>query len=438
MKLFVLVALYAGVTNAALQLVSNWGTNPSNLELYVNVPSNKPTNPAVVFGLHGCGGTGPQFGNGEWENLSNQYGFIGIFPSATAGSKCWDVSSAEGLRRNNVGSDALGLYNILQWAKSTYKIDERRVFVTGFSSGAMMTNVMAAVFPDLIAGAAPQAGVPYFCFGNTGGRSASDISNSGSAQCPKGNVIKSAAEWGSLVHNAYPGYTGSYPPMMIWHGTQDTLLVPAVFQEEIKEWTNIQGVSINPTSNDILASNSLWKRQMFGSPNSNGRYPVEAVAVQGAGHGGFGSTGQQILNFWNLDGSVPSPSPSPSTSRTSPSPSPSTTRTSASSSLTTTGPATSPSSGTVPAFGQCGGQLYSGPTTCVSGYTCVPNGIWYSQCHPSSSASSGVSSSASHSSSPSPPPATGGTVPAYGQCGGQAYTGSTTCVSGYTCVENSA
>ncbi|KAM0323172.1 hypothetical protein ACHAQA_009022 [Verticillium albo-atrum] len=33
-------------------------------------------------------------------------------------------------------------------------------------------------------------------------------------------------------------------------------------------------------------------------------------------------------------------------------------------------------------WGQCGGQGYSGPTTCVSGYTCTFSNNWYSQCLP--------------------------------------------------------
>jgi hypothetical protein len=31
------------------------------------------------------------------------------------------------------------------------------------------------------------------------------------------------------------------------------------------------------------------------------------------------------------------------------------------------------------AWGQCGGQGWSGPTTCVSGYTCTYSNDWYSQ-----------------------------------------------------------
>ena len=36
------------------------------------------------------------------------------------------------------------------------------------------------------------------------------------------------------------------------------------------------------------------------------------------------------------------------------------------------------------AWGQCGGINWSGPTSCISGYTCVYQNDWYSQCLPAS------------------------------------------------------
>ncbi|KAI8634020.1 SGNH hydrolase-type esterase domain-containing protein [Xylariaceae sp. FL1651] len=40
------------------------------------------------------------------------------------------------------------------------------------------------------------------------------------------------------------------------------------------------------------------------------------------------------------------------------------------------------------AWGQCGGQGYTGATTCVGGYSCVSVNVWYSQCQPGSTPSS--------------------------------------------------
>ncbi|RFU30056.1 hypothetical protein B7463_g6291, partial [Scytalidium lignicola] len=54
-----------------------------------------------------------------------------------------------------------------------------------------------------------------------------------------------------------------------------------------------------------------------------------------------------------------------------------TTRSSTTSSATTS---SSAPGGTVPKYGQCGGQGYTGPTVCASGSTCTYSNDWYSQC----------------------------------------------------------
>ncbi|KAH7322692.1 endo-1,4-beta-glucanase precursor [Stachybotrys elegans] len=41
---------------------------------------------------------------------------------------------------------------------------------------------------------------------------------------------------------------------------------------------------------------------------------------------------------------------------------------------------------TAPAWGQCGGEGWTGPTTCVSGYVCTASNQWYSQCIPGTAA----------------------------------------------------
>ncbi|KAG8758048.1 hypothetical protein FRC14_000900 [Serendipita sp. 396] len=55
------------------------------------------------------------------------------------------------------------------------------------------------------------------------------------------------------------------------------------------------------------------------------------------------------------------------------------------------------------AYGQCGGQGWTGPTTCVSGWTCVYSNTWYSQClqstggsTPTSTTSAAVSTTTSN------------------------------------------
>jgi hypothetical protein len=39
------------VTAASLQQVSNWGSNPSNIQMYIYVPNNVASNPAIIVAV---------------------------------------------------------------------------------------------------------------------------------------------------------------------------------------------------------------------------------------------------------------------------------------------------------------------------------------------------------------------------------------------------
>ncbi|KAK6333771.1 hypothetical protein TWF730_003954 [Orbilia blumenaviensis] len=56
-------------------------------------------------------------------------------------------------------------------------------------------------------------------------------------------------------------------------------------------------------------------------------------------------------------------------------------------------------SGQQAAYGQCGGQGWTGLTTCIAGYTCVYSNDWYSQCLPGSAATTASTKTTTISSS---------------------------------------
>ena len=70
--------------------------------------------------------------------LAEQYGFIVIYPSSPYSGTCWDVSSHAALTHNG-GGDSNSIANMVTWTISEYGADTSKVFVTGSSSGAMMT-----------------------------------------------------------------------------------------------------------------------------------------------------------------------------------------------------------------------------------------------------------------------------------------------------------
>ncbi|KAF1325467.1 Endo-glucanase rce3, partial [Globisporangium splendens] len=82
---------------------------------------------------------------------------------------------------------------------------------------------------------------------------------------------------------------------------------------------------------------------------------------------------------------------------------------------------------------QCGGKSYNGPwsATCADGSTCVKKDDWYSQCL------FGQGQAPPSGTTPSVAPANGGGAEKWSQCGGQNFSGPTTCKAGSQCIKQS-
>ncbi len=267
------LAVSASAQAASLVQVTGFGTNPTNLTMHLYVPDTLQARPPLLLALHYCTGTGQAFFSGtEWRSAADRYGFIVIYPSATRSGQCWDVSSAAALRRDG-GSDPVGLRSMISYVQGRYPIDTSRIFVTGASSGAMMTNVMLGDYPDVFAAGAAFMGVPFGCFATSDG-------SGWNSQCANGQISRTAQQWGDAVRNAYPGYTGARPRMQLWHGTTDATLNYNNFGEEIKQWTNVLGLSQTPSFTDTPQSG--WTRTRYGGTGAQA--PVEAYSLAGTGH----------------------------------------------------------------------------------------------------------------------------------------------------------
>lgn len=115
---------------------------------------------------------------------------------------------------HNGGGDSQTIVNMVSYAVSNYGGDASRVYVTGSSSGAMMTNVLSSAYPEVFKAASAYSGVAAGCFyvaGSTAGMATPGWNN----QCANGQYIQTAEAWGALVRGYYPGYTGARPKMML-------------------------------------------------------------------------------------------------------------------------------------------------------------------------------------------------------------------------------
>lgn len=292
------VAVARPAAAASLTEVTNFGDNPGNLGMHVYVPDNAQGNPAIVLALHGCGGSGPGFYAGsEFASLADQHGFIVIYPSASKKGDCFDSWSAQSHTRNG-GSDPVSMMSMITYVENQYHGDPNRVYVTGSSAGGMETNIMIGLYPDVFKAGAVFMGVPFGCFADE-----SDyIPLPGASNCASGRVEKTPREWGDLVRNAYPGYSGPSPRVQLWHGEEDHFVDYTNLQQEINQWTDVYGLSQTPTNTDTPQAN--WNRSQY--VDSSGTVKLEAYSVGGAGHvlpqSGMAAA---AIQFFGLDGSAP-------------------------------------------------------------------------------------------------------------------------------------
>ena len=92
--------------------------------------------------------------------------------------------------------------------------DATKVYATGSSSGAMMTNVLAGAYPEVFQAGSVYSGVADGCF-YVSGATAGMATPAWNSECADGDYIQTAQQWGDLVRSYYPGYTGSRPRMMM-------------------------------------------------------------------------------------------------------------------------------------------------------------------------------------------------------------------------------
>ncbi|KAF1938926.1 alpha/beta-hydrolase [Clathrospora elynae] len=267
------IAAICATANGALTRVNDFGTNPTNLQMNIYVPSKVAAKPAIILGLHYCGGSGEAYSSStKYNSLADQKGFINIFPSTKKDNNCWEVNTVKGLS-HDAGGDNQGLVAMINYTIKKYNADPTKVFVTGSSSGCMMTNVMIATYPEVFAAATCYSGVAAGCLAGSPGASPS----SANPDCANGKVIKTQAQWVDQVKAMYPGYSGSYPRIMTYHGTADNVVFIPNLGEQLKEWSGIHGVSF--TKNVTNTPQSGYTELVYGDGTK-----VLGVSAAGVGH----------------------------------------------------------------------------------------------------------------------------------------------------------
>ena len=143
--------------------------------LHIPATNNLARKRPVVIMFHGGGGTAKAaMWETQWDEKADKEGFLAVFPEGTPPDRSrpgrfrdnpqtWN----DGSNRPDVGAARRGVPDvefvsaILSDLKARFSVDERRIYVTGFSNGASMAFRVARELSTTVAAVAPVAGADW-------------------------------------------------------------------------------------------------------------------------------------------------------------------------------------------------------------------------------------------------------------------------------------
>ncbi|MGY3619506.1 extracellular catalytic domain type 1 short-chain-length polyhydroxyalkanoate depolymerase [Bradyrhizobium sp. USDA 10063] len=250
---------------------ADFGSNPGALKMHSFVPEGLPRGAALVVVLHGCGQTAAGYDLGAgWSTLARHYGFALLLPEqqvANNANTCFNWFNPDDIKRGK--GEAGSIRQMIARMVVDHKLDPRRIYVTGLSAGGAMTSVMLATYPDVFAGGAIVAGLPFGIATNL--REALG----GMMQAPS----RPANELGDLVRGAWKHH-GPWPKVSVWHGSADRTVNPGNADAIVRQWLDVHGLPETPMATTTVDG---YPREVWW--NADGETVVESYTITGMAHG---------------------------------------------------------------------------------------------------------------------------------------------------------
>ena len=296
----------AHVTTRLRQLPA-FGSNPGNLRMFIYAPDPLPSMPPLVVALHGCSQSAAAYDHGTgWSTLADRLGFVVVYPEqqpANNPNTCFSWFQPGDIARDD--GEVLSIQQMVEHAKATFGVDRRKVFVSGLSAGGAMASAMLATYPEVYAGGAMIAGLPYGCAGSVQEAFEAMFTEQSPSARSLGDRVRAASR-----------HQGPWPKISVWHGSADPIVKPSNGEHIVRQWINVHGVATAHTHEDMIGGHArrVWN-------DANGTTLIEAFAISGMAHGvplapsmdadGCGATGpffldagisstHHIARFWGL------------------------------------------------------------------------------------------------------------------------------------------
>jgi poly(hydroxyalkanoate) depolymerase family esterase len=296
-------------TSDRLSALENFGTDPGSLSADTYIPKNFPKNGPLVVVLHGSTQSPESYDIGSgWSTLADECGMALLFPGQRLSNNL--IGSFNWFETGDTqrgGGEPLSIRQMIKQVVDDHDVDPSRVFITGMSSGGAMTSVMLATYPEVFAGGAIIAGLPY--------HSATNMMEAMVRM--NGYGSPSDRKLNALVRDAST-FTGPWPTISVWHDDDDTTVDNSNASSIVRQWQKIHKVEGASTRVEMVDG---YPREVW--CDVDGRVVIEHYIIGEMGHGtpisaegdeGLGEAGKYMLevgisstrhiaDFWGLTGS---------------------------------------------------------------------------------------------------------------------------------------
>ncbi len=204
--------------------IKEFGDNPGKLNCFVFVPDNLTEPAPVVIALHGCSQNARMMAyQSGWTELAKKHRFIVIYPEQgymNNGYKCFNWFLSRHI--DSLKGESYSIFEMLNYVKTNYLVDEENVYAYGLSAGAMMSVSLAVNYPESFKAVASLAGGPFKAVKNP----------LVALKVMKRPREKTSEELGQLL----PKPNHRLPKLIVGHGNKDNVVNIANSKNLIRQW----------------------------------------------------------------------------------------------------------------------------------------------------------------------------------------------------------
>lgn len=251
--------------------VSGFGSNPGALRMFAHIPEGLPPGRPLVLVLHGCRQNAESYDRAAgWASLAEERGFAVVYAQQREANNprlCFTWFRPSEVTRDR--GELMSIRQMVAHMQETAASDPDRVFVTGLSAGGAMTAAMLANYPDVFAGGAIIAGLPF--------GAARDATRAFDAmgEAPE----RTPREWSELVRTVSPRIPRK-PAISIWHGTADETVALSNGLALVEQWRDLYRLA-----KDAFVEKRMKGRRTRIWPDKDGKPLVTFHEIDGMGHG---------------------------------------------------------------------------------------------------------------------------------------------------------